>query len=299
MNRLESKVWRRRRNNADASADVGFAPRRVGLVLGGGAVRGAAHIGVLQVLGHAGFEADLVVGTSIGALIGAAYAAGVSADDLADLLRDMRWRDLTRLARPRRLGLLEASRLRLLVQRLIGDVRFDELPIPFAAVACDIITGRRVVIKSGSVLDGVMASSAIPGLFVPVEAGDAILVDGAVVDNLPVDVALSMGADYVVAVDVMPPTHEARRPDDLREMLLRSFEITQRAAERQGRMADCYIAPDIGGFSMTDFAVAEEIRCRGYEAATQALPQLAEDLGLADTGEPAPCAERTSATPDV
>lgn len=288
MDKPEPRLWKRRRTGTGASADLGFAPRRVGFALGGGAVRGAAHIGVLQLFGEIGLTADLVVGTSIGALIGAIYAAGVPADDIADMVRDLHWRDLTRLARPRRLGLLETSRLRSMMREVLGDIRIDQLSIPFAAVACDITTGQRVVIKSGSVLDAVMASSAIPGLFVPVEAGDTLLVDGGVVDNVPVDVAYSMGADYVVAVDVMPLTHEARRPTDLRDMLLRSFEITQRSAHRDGRMADCYIAPDVGGLSMTDFAVAEEIRCRGYEAATKALPQLEEDLGLASTGERLP-----------
>ena len=303
MEKADSRLRKRRRSRTGDPVDLGFAPRRVGLVLGGGAVRGAAHVGALQALREIGLVPGLVVGTSVGALVGAMYAAGVSPESLAEILRGMHWRDITRLSRPRRLGLLETSRLRALVEGLVGEVSFDELRIPFAAVACDITTGRRVVITSGSVLDAVMASSAIPGLFVPVQSGDAILVDGAVVDNLPVDVARSLGADYVVAVDVMPPTHGPRRPQDLRDMFLTSLEIMQRATEREGRFADCYIAPDIGGFAMADFSVVEELRCRGYDATAQVAPQLRHDLDLPETGDlPAcepgePTAEPTSSEP--
>lgn len=279
---------RKRRGHPVRSAEVTIAKQRVGLVLGGGAVRGAAHIGALRALGEIGFVPDLVCGTSIGALVGAAYSAGVSMEAVSDITSDLRWKDLTRLSLRRGLAVFDTTPLRKLVERVVGDITFEDLDVEFAAVACDVVSGKRVVLTGGSVLDAVMASSALPGLFMPYEAGDALLVDGGVVDNVPVDVARSLGADYVVAIDVMPPNNVDRRPEDLRDMLLRSFEIAQQTMRQSGKhTADCYIAPAVAGFSMADFSVVDELERRGYEAVMESAPALASDLGL-DEVSPGP-----------
>ena len=274
---------RKRRSPPVRSAEVTIAKPRVGLVLGGGAVRGAAHVGALRALEDNGFVPDLVCGTSIGALVGAAYAAGVPMADVSEVFSDLRWKDVTRFSLRRGLAVFDTTPLRKLVERVIGDITFQDLGVDFAAVACDVVTGRRVVLTGGSVVDAVMASSALPGLFMPYESGDALLVDGGVVDNLPVDVARSLGADYVVAIDVMPPGHVDRRPEDLRDMLLTSFEIAQQTMKREGSQANCYIAPPISGFSMADFSVVQELERRGYDAVMEAVPQLRQDLGLPET----------------
>ena len=274
---------RQRRVRPAHPADLTVAAPRIGLVLGGGAVRGAAHIGALQALADIGFVPDLVCGTSIGALIGAAYAADVPMAKVREAFSDLRWKDLTRLSLRRGLGVFDTSPLRRLVERIIGDIAFDDLRVDFAAVACDVVSGKRVVLTGGSVVDAAMASSALPGLFVPYGSGDALLVDGGVVDNLPVGVARSLGADYVVAIDVVPQRHVVRRPEDLRDMLLTSFEILQQAMESEAGLADCYIAPPVSGFSMADFSVVGELERRGYEAVMEAAPQLRRDLGLPET----------------
>ena len=279
---------RRRRVGRVREAEVEIAAPRIGLVLGGGAVRGAAHVGALQAFREIGFVPDLVCGTSIGALVGAAYAAGVPMSRLSETVADMHWRDVTRLSLRRGLAVFDTTPLRKLVEEIIGDITFDDLEVTFAAVACDVVSGRRVVLMGGSVVDAVMASSALPGLFMPYESGEALLVDGGVVDNLPVDVARSLGADYVVAVDIMPPREGDRRPEDLRDMLLTAFEIAQQNTRRTGDQGDCYIAPSVSGYGMADFSVVKELERLGHEAVMDAAPQLRRDLGLAEETEVSP-----------
>ena len=157
----------------------------------------------------------------------------------------------------------------------LGDLSFEELPRRFAAVACDLMTGQRVVLDSGPVAQAVRASAAIPGLFSPIEVDGQLLVDGGVVDNLPVTVARQLGADYVIAVDVMPATARKRRPANMVEVLIAASNLMQaRAALPDPDLIDCYIHPAVDEFSPWDFAHAEAMEALGRTAAEAALPQL-------------------------
>ena len=191
-------------------------PRAIGLALSGGATHGAAHIGVLQVLEREGISPAIVAGTSVGAIIGAAYVAGVPLAQMSHLFSQARWPNLLNIAWRGSLGIFDTEPLAAFIHTHIGDRTFEKLPRPFAVVACDILTGQRVVLKSGPLALAVRASAAIPGLFCPIEINGQLLVDGSVVDNLPVGVVREMGADYVIAVDSVPSAHpetEAGQPD--------------------------------------------------------------------------------------
>ncbi|NIO68755.1 MAG: patatin, partial [Anaerolineae bacterium] len=179
-------------------------PRKIGLALGGGGARGAAHVGVLRVLEREGIRPDYVVGVSAGSVVGAGYCAGMSVAEMEELALDLQWSKLGRIVRPR-LGFFDSQRLESYVTEVIGDFQFADLAIPFSAVAADILTGQLVVLKEGSVAWAVRASCALPGIFTPVERGDQLLVDGGTINNLPVSVAQEMGADYIIAVDLLPP----------------------------------------------------------------------------------------------
>jgi NTE family protein len=255
-------------------------PKILGLALGGGAVRGAAHIGVLQVLEREGIVPDIIVGTSIGAAVGAAYAAGVSTAEISRLFHMARWHRLARLTWRNRLSLLDTEPLEALIQASIGVPTFEQLPRRFAAVACDILTGERVVLQSGSLARAVCASAAIPGLFPPVELDDWLLVDGGVVDNLPVDVARELGADYVIAVDLFPPPRGTQRPANLFEVLIAAGGLWSRANHPDPATIDCYIPPDIGAYLPWDFNAVPELEARGRAAAEQVIVRLKADLGL-------------------
>src|SRR5688572_19853564 len=220
--------------------DTGSDPDRprIGLVLGGGGARGFAHVAVLKELERQRIPVDCIAGTSMGALVGGLYASGMSADQIEQALRDMDWVEMfnDRVARPERSfrrkrdddlaliagkpgigndgikiapGVLSGERVLLLLERLTQPVatrtHFDQLPIPFRAVATDLNSGQAVVMDQGSLALAMRASMSIPGVFRPVTRGEHLLVDGGLVNQLPVDVVRAMGADRVIAVDVSSP----------------------------------------------------------------------------------------------
>jgi NTE family protein len=184
-------------------ADAPAERPRLGLALGGGAALGFAHIGVLRVLIREGLEPDLVAGTSMGALVGAAYVSD-RLDALEAVARSIDWRralQLTDLAIGRN-GFVQGERIEDEMRRHFGVRPIETLPKPYAAVATDLITGTRRIIDRGDLVEAVRASISLPGIFVPVRAGEALLVDGGLMDNLPVSVARGMGADLVIGVNV-------------------------------------------------------------------------------------------------
>jgi len=254
-------------------------PRRVALALGGGALHGAAHIGVLQVFEREGIHPDIVAGTSIGAIIGAAYAAGKPADLLDRLIRKVKWANLVKLTLPPSLGMFNSSPMEDFIRENIFGLEFDQLSHPFAAVACDILTGKRVVLNTGSVAEAVRASAAFPGIFAPIQMGDNLLIDGGVVDNLPADVTHEMGADYVIAVDLSSPTLMLQPPQNMADLLFGVISLMHlRSAQPEAREIDCLIHPDVAEFNAWAFNDIDEIIARGRIAANQVILKLKKDL---------------------
>jgi len=257
------------------------APQRVGLVLGGGALRGAAHLGALGVLEQAGFRPAVITGTSVGAIIGAGLAAGVSAEDMWETFRELEWRDVAKPAWKSKLSMLESDPLGGLIARVTQVETIEDLSLPFAAIACDLLTGSRVTIISGDLRRALAGSSAIPAAFEPVKAGSAMLVDGGVVDNLPVEAARELGADYVVAIDIMPALDGSFTPKDVRDVVLMSWNIVEHNTEGGRDLADIVITPDVARISLSDFRQIPLAFEAGAAAAEAALPRIRADLGLA------------------
>ncbi len=183
---------------------------RIGLVLGGGGAKGAAHVGVLRVLNEMQVPVHCVVGTSIGSIVGGLYASGVSVDELEHLFLDQNWARLFALEVVKR-GSIEDLLRSLLPANLPTD--FDALPIPFRCVAVDAYTMREVVFSKGDVAQAMRASMAIPAILRSVKTDSMKLVDGGVLNNLPVDVARQMGADIVIAVDLQQNQHDPDKSD--------------------------------------------------------------------------------------
>jgi len=252
--------------------------------LSGGSVRGAAHIGVLQVLEAAGIRPAIVAGVSAGSVVGALYCAGYSATQLEALAAEMHWSRLARVTRPR-LSLFDTTRMESYLNELLEGKTFDQLPTPFAAVAVDIVTTTEVVLSEGSIARAVRASCAVPGLFTPIESGEQLLVDGGVMNNLPVQVLRDLGADYVIAVDVMWSIGNNRRPHNIFELSLLSAHAALRAASSESSGADCLIRPRIPDLSLVDFSDVSELVARGRQAAEEALPRLRADLGLDEAAD--------------
>jgi NTE family protein len=179
---------------------------KVGLALGSGAARGLAHIGVLKVLEENKIPIDFIAGTSMGALIGATYAAGLDIEQIEEIACNTDWKLTARLFLPTlpRSGFVEGKRIKDFLKTLIGDSNIDTLKVPFAVVATDLLTGEEIVIHKGSLVEAVRASISIPVIFTPVRHQNRFLVDGGLVNPVPTSVAAEMGADVIIAVNVIP-----------------------------------------------------------------------------------------------
>ena len=233
-----------------------------------------AHIGVLDVLEREGFPVRYIAGTSAGSIIGALYAAGLKPAEIARIASRTRWRDLLRPVIPRH-GLVATTRMDEYLRGIIGNRTFADLRIPLVAVACDLVTGEEVLLSEGDVCLAVRASSAVPGIFTPVEIGGRLLIDGGVCNNVPCSVVRRMGADVVVAVDVNAKAGAGQAPVNVLQVITATIQIMQRAnILKELAEADLVIEPDLADLSLFDLDVAEEFIQRGREAALAAVPGL-------------------------
>jgi NTE family protein len=246
---------------------------RIGLALGGGAARGFAHIGVIQVLEEAGIRADLVVGTSAGSLVAAMYASGKSGAELAMLAQTMDESAITDWSFPGR-GLIRGEALARYVREQTGGRSIEQMKLPLGIVATDLDSGAAILFQRGDTGAAVRASSAVPAVFQPVRIGSREYVDGGLVSPVPVRFARQMGAELVIAVDISTPPEGAATGDAFK-MLLQTFAIMSRSINAfELRQADVVLRPALAGVSSTDFAARMRAIQTGREAAQRALPEL-------------------------
>jgi len=259
--------------SAAPAASNGKASARVALVLGGGGLRGYAHIGVLQALNEVGIHPDMVVGTSIGSIIGAAYASGTTPDDLwreANSMSVSALADVS-LHGP---GFVKGEALARWANRLVRQQPIEHFPLKFAAVATDIDRSQPYVITGGDAGEALRASAAIPGVFLPVRSTGHVLVDGGVSSLVPVYAARAMGADVVIAVDIYCHGPQYASKSSM-SILLRVSQMQSCLLSRpETSSADVLIAPAITPAGITDSEARETARRLGYEAAIAALPAM-------------------------
>lgn len=265
-------------------------PKRIGLVLGGGAARGIAHVGVLQALEENGIYPSVIAGTSVGALVGGLYAAGMSSLRLATIIRDLKWLDLVSirlpavnwsdLARTIPLGLVDLDKMADWVDQLLGgSVDIQGLNIPFAAIATDLLSGETVVMNEGPLGPAIRASCSVPGVFTPTHRNGRLLVDGVVANNLPVTVAQALGADYVIAVDLLPLTNQAPvEPRNVVEISMTAMFMLARATQIEQELADVLIVPDVAHVGLADLSAGEELLAAGRSAAETAIQRIRAEL---------------------
>src|ERR1700736_5136185 len=247
---------------------------RVGLSLAGGFARGIAHIGVVRALKNAGVPIDVVAGTSVGALIGACYCAGVPLNDMQRIARSTSFADFGRWT-PSWLGLANNLRMERYLERFTKAKTFEELATPLAIAASDINDGVSVYYTLGPPMRG---SCAYPGLFVPVQFEGRTLVDGFLTAPVPVEGALLLGADVVIAVYLEAGSFTA--PRTAADVISRSFSIIQRHADIAWRQqANVIIEPDVKPFVWDDFTKTDELVAVGEAAAEASLPQILKALG--------------------
>lgn len=248
--------------------------KKIGLALSGGAARGFAHIGVVKVLQENDIPISCVAGTSVGAIVGAFVAAGYPWERMLKIAGGIKWHALIRPTLSG-MGLVKTDRLESFVNEMLGEMTFDELSIPFRAVAVDIARSETVVFDSGSVARAARASASVPGIFEPVVEDDAVFIDGGVTNNIPCDVVRAMGARKVIAVDLNAERPQSGMPVNLFDVSYRSFALLLDMTSAAGRRdADVLIQPEIGQFEYHDLSRFNELVSLGETAAKRMLKKL-------------------------
>jgi len=281
---------------------------QIGLVLSGGAARGFAHIGTLKMLDSLQIPVDYIVGTSMGGIIGALYAMGYSGSEIEKMAHNMNWSELFTDKPPREYspylqkkddgkfqielglekfkpivpgGLISGQKVSLLISCLttpVGTItNFNDLPIPFRCIGVDLITGKEVVLKSGSLAKAMRATMSIPTVFSPVEWGDSLLIDGGVLNNFPADVAKQMGADILIGVNVGTPLKPKNELQSIISILDQTMIITDYVRQQTNMaLCDVVVIPDLTGYTTADFEQQKvmEIINRGDVAAQKYKDQL-------------------------
>jgi NTE family protein len=252
-------------------------PPRVGLALGGGAARGFAHIGVIQVLEENGIKVDLVAGTSAGSLVAALYASGKGGKEMQTLAEGMDEGGITDWSFPLR-GLIRGEALARFIRDKTGGKGIEQMALPLGIVATDLSDGSAILFRSGDTGTAVRASSAVPAVFQPVKIGQREYVDGGLVSPVPVRFAREMGAQFIIAVDITSPP-EKDPPGDAFRMLMQTFSIMGRSINMfELREADAVIRPKLEGVGSADFTARRRAIQAGREAALAMLPLLRQRI---------------------
>jgi len=282
---------------------------KVGLALGGGGARGLAHIGVLKVLEKEIIPIDLITGTSMGAIIGGVYALrkDISAIEkiaekyskISEFNIDLSFGEKEKKDKPfflkkmsdflkrgyilnlelRRKYINDGEGVKKIIKDLVGDKAFTDTKIPFAAVAADLVKGEKVIIRKGKLFDALLASASIPGMFPPVILDKKILVDGGIVDIVPIETAKSLGANFVIGVNVSQTIKKRVEFDNAVEIFFRSDSITSAELRKlQLSFADVVITPKVGRFHWSDFSKPEQCVREGEIAAQNAILELKKKL---------------------
>jgi NTE family protein len=261
---------------------------RIGLALGGGFARGLAHIGILKVFEEEGIPVDFIAGTSVGAVIGASYASGVSAKELGEIAGLVRFKDFSRWTLSR-FGLFSNDKMATFLHKVLRCKTFEELRIPLAVAATDIITGEAAVFTSGDLVNPVRASCAYPGMFLPVNINGRLLVDGLLAHAVPAAPLREMGAERVVSVYLNADWVRAGGPRHVFDILGQCFSIAQDKMGGVWRAAsDVVVEPEIGQFGYDDFARAPDLIRAGEAAARKALSIIRAWLPAFAPKEPGP-----------
>ncbi len=256
--------------------------KKVGLALGGGSARGLSHIGVLEVLEKEGIPVDMIAGTSIGALIGALYAENIGISRIHKLAVELGAKKLSFMLEPAwpRTGLIRGRRIDETMHSVIGDIEFSDLRLPFACVATDFDTGDEVVMRDGKVWDAVRASASVPVMLSVARRGKQRLLDGGLVNPVPVSALKEMGADFIIAVNVMPnKCSGAPAEPSVINVIWQTLNIASyRLLQSSLAGADVVIEPMVGQINFAAFERAEECILEGAQATSLIMPVIKQCL---------------------
>jgi NTE family protein len=249
---------------------------KIALVLGGGSAKGFAHVGVLRVLEQEKIPIHMVVGTSVGSLIGGMYAANPDSFQLEWMAFKIDRGDILDFSINMKMGSVQGIKLESFVEQNVKVRKVEDTKIPFFPIATDLKTGETLTLEKGSLAKAVHASSAIPGIFVPVNFGNRMLVDGGVADNVACDIARAKGADIVIAVNLQKDIKN-NQIDSLIDVVGQSVSIMMREASKPKlATADVVIEPETKGIGMFDFTQKKQLMEEGIKATKQVVPRIRE-----------------------
>ncbi|WP_042356358.1 patatin-like phospholipase family protein [Bacillus rubiinfantis] len=250
---------------------------KIGLALGSGGARGFAHLGVIKVLTDAGIPIDYIAGSSMGALVAAFYGAGIDLERLYKISTAFKRKYFLDFTVPK-MGLISGTRVHQLIRVFTHGKKIEELSLPIAIVATDLLSGEKVVFTKGPAADAVRASISIPGVFVPVKYQGRLLVDGGVTDRVPISVVKNMGADIIIAVDVSRVKQQAEITS-IFDVIMQSIDIMQtEIINTQENTANVMLRPPVEGFSSRAFTNIEEIIQFGEKEALKHLEQIIAEI---------------------
>jgi NTE family protein len=262
------------RRQARTEVLSGVVRPKIGLALGGGFARGLAHIGVLKVFEEEGIPIDFIAGTSVGSVVGASYASGISAKELGEIASLVRFKDFSRWT-VSRFGLFSNDKMADFLHKVLRCKTFEELRIPLAVTATDILTGEPAVFTKGNLVDPVRASCAYPGMFLPVNIDGRLLVDGLLAHAVPAEPLRELGAERIVSVYLAARWVKSHGPRHVFDIIGQCFSIAQdKMCGVWKAVSDVVVEPDIGDFGYDDFARANELVRAGEVAARAALPSI-------------------------
>lgn len=258
--------------------------KKIGIALSGGAARGFAHLGVLRVLAENNIPIDYIAGTSAGSIVGAGVACGLSVEDSIKIGKKMSWFRMTGFSYSAK-GILSNASMGDFLSKHFPYKRFEELPVPFAAVACDLETGEEVVFKEkGDLITAVRASCAIPGVFAPVESEGRLLIDGGVVSLVPTRAVQKLGADIVIAVDVNAcgASYWGTPSTFLGVFFQSAMMLLRTAGKSQHYRADAVIIPDIAHLRPDEIGKIDQFIEAGEKAAREKIDEIKNLIGTAN-----------------
>lgn len=253
--------------------------KNIGLALGGGAVLGAAHIGVIRAIEESNIPVKYVSGTSIGAFVAALYSFGIHWEEMQEMALEMDWLDISGFTLSQ-YGLLSNKKIGRLLSNKLGDVQFKDAKIPLVIIATDIANGEKVSLSEGSVAEAVMASTCLPGIFEPVKKGDQLLIDGGIMENVPVLALEEKGADFVIGVDLYA-RHKFTRPGNMLEVLVNTINLSvKNTSKLQTKKADLLIMPELSAFNKYDTSQAPDLIKKGYLESKEIIKKILLEKGM-------------------
>ena len=254
-------------------------PLKLGLAFSGGGTRGVAYIGVIKAFREAGLHFDYVAGTSVGSLMGAVYCADLSNEEMEQRARTLKPKDI--LTSKIAFVPNKTEKLESVVREVLGGRTFQDLKLPFTAVAVDIITGTEVHIDSGDLAKAISGSCAVPGIFNPVDFGDYRLFDGGIQNNIPADVVRDMGADIVLAVDINPTRGYGTTSTKYLELMKAALRILMKSNSVKGYVHSDYVLKiDLSQYDQRKLDNVDEMINIGYEVTKQEMPNILKVLGM-------------------